>query len=614
MADARGAGYILLVEGESDTRTLWHYGIPALGIPGAATWKADWAQYLDGLAVYVWKEPDMGGETFVTKVGATLPDVRILEAPAGRKDVSECHVLGDDVPALLRRLMAKAKPYKELCATHLAKEAKDARESAGDLMTCPNILERLVGLTRQLGLVGEERAVKLLYLALTSRLLDTPVSVAVKGPSAGGKSFIVETVLRAFPESAYLSFTGMSERAIIYDERPVDHRFIVLYEASGLGVDRPGEPSVLAYCVHSLLSEGCIRYVTVEKTLEGMVPRRIERQGPTGLITTTTWASLHPENETRMLSVTIRDDAAQTRGVFTALAERANGHNSGSPDLRQWRALQRWLELAGEREVTIPYAMALAEKAKPAAVRLRRDFGKLLTLIKAHALLHQASRGRDDQGRIVATLEDYAAVYNLVADLMAEGVGATVSPTVRETVEAVRVLYAEKKEPVTLAELAKRLGLDRSTANRRVLVARELGHVVNLEERWGKPSRLAPGDPLPEETPILPAPEALEEAQPSAHEGVKKIFPFTPRESLHSCTARTAARKPKALPACALGPQSLRLRSSPSIGILRLGMMGTMASSLVATRALSRSLRPFELLAKRPTSGPYRFACGNTTR
>jgi hypothetical protein len=59
----------------------------------------------------------------------------------------------------------------------------------------------------------------------------------------------------------------------------------------------------------------------------------------------------------------------------------------------------------------------------------------LLGLIQTHAILHQAHRERDDRGRVVATLDDYAAVYELTADLVAAGVGASVSPTVREVPE-----------------------------------------------------------------------------------------------------------------------------------------------------------------------------------
>jgi hypothetical protein len=55
----------------------------------------------------------------------------------------------------------------------------------------------------------------------------------------------------------------------------------------------------------------------------------------------------------------------------------------------------------------------------PVAVRLRRDFRLLLSLIEAHALLHRERRDRDEQGRIVATRDDYATVRELVADLFA---------------------------------------------------------------------------------------------------------------------------------------------------------------------------------------------------
>lgn len=54
---------VVLVEGESDCHTLWYHSIPALGLPGAATWREEWAAHLDGIAaIYVVIEPDSGGE------------------------------------------------------------------------------------------------------------------------------------------------------------------------------------------------------------------------------------------------------------------------------------------------------------------------------------------------------------------------------------------------------------------------------------------------------------------------------------------------------------------------------------------------------------------------
>jgi hypothetical protein len=216
----------------------------------------------------------------------------------------------------------------------------------------------------------------------------------MKGPSSGGKSYLTEQVLRFFPESAYYALTAMSEHALAYSEEPLSHRFLVIYEAAGMNSD------FQTYLIRSLLSEGKVRYETVEKTSEGMKPRLIERPGPTGLIVTTTAVRLHPENETRLISLTVTDTQQQTREVMAALAEEAGGP---PPDLRPWHALQEWLE-GVERRVTIPYAKELAAKIPPVAVRLRRDFGAVLNLIKAGALLQQASRKRDREGRIIATI------------------------------------------------------------------------------------------------------------------------------------------------------------------------------------------------------------------
>jgi DNA-binding transcriptional ArsR family regulator len=145
------------------------------------------------------------------------------------------------------------------------------------------------------------------------------------------------------------------------------------------------------------------------------------------------------------------------------------------------------------------------------AVRLRRDFGAVLNLIRAHALLHQATRERDAEGRIVATMEqDYAAVRELVADLVSEGIEATVPATVRETVEAVkRLREGSKGEPVTVAELARELKLDRSAVSRRVRNAKDRGYLRDLEENRRKPSRLVLGDDLPADLEILPNPKKV---------------------------------------------------------------------------------------------------------
>jgi hypothetical protein len=301
-------------------------------------------------------------------------------------------------------------------------------------------------------------------------------------------------VLLFFPGEAFYALTAMSDRALAYSTEPLRHRFLVIYEVPGIASE------FASYLIRSLLSEGRLRYETAGKL--------IEREGPTGLMVTTTSLRLHPENETRMLSLTVSDTQEQTRAVLRALA------NGGArADLSRWQAHQKWLA-ASPCEVVIPYAAALAEMVPPVAIRLRRDFKAILTLIRAHALLHQARRRKDGHGRLIAEVADYAAVRELVADLFAASAEVTIKPELRETVTVVKRLLADgkkkrKRDEVRQADIVKVLKLDKSVVSRRIIAAMDAGVLRNLENRKGRPARLVLGDPLPDEIELLPRSERL---------------------------------------------------------------------------------------------------------
>ena len=83
---------VVLCEGESDTLSLWKHGLPALGIPGATNWKPEFAEYVTGRKLYVWQEPDEGGEKFVDDIVTDLPDALVIISPEGMKDASDLHM------------------------------------------------------------------------------------------------------------------------------------------------------------------------------------------------------------------------------------------------------------------------------------------------------------------------------------------------------------------------------------------------------------------------------------------------------------------------------------------------------------------------------------------
>lgn len=496
IGNAEQDGFVLLVEGESDTHTGWQYGLPVLGLPGAALWREEWAQYFSNIPViYVFLEPDKGGEAVIKWLSKSeLRHKARLVRLKDSKDINELHCADpQSFKQKLKEAMDAAITWKDFDRTDQKKKRQEAWTKCQQLAQEQDILTHFSDSLSRSGVVGEERAAKLIYLCLTSRVLPKPVSVVVKAVSSAGKSFLSESTLKYFPDTAYYALTAMSERALAYSEEPLKHRFMVFYEAAGIKGD------FVSYIIRSLLSEGRLRYETVEKTQGGLKPKMIEREGPTGLLVTTTDLRLHAENETRLFSVSITDTPEQTRSIMQSLAQ----ERRIKTDFQPWHALQDWVGY-GECDVTIPYASALADMVPPVAVRLRRDFGAVLNLIRAHAILHQVNRERDKQGYIIATFSDYAAVRDLVADIVSEGIEMTVSDALRDTVRAVENLKSRNsQEPVTFAAIARELSIDKSTAKRRADAAVEAGYLKNQALK-GRPADLVVGEALPEDQHILP--------------------------------------------------------------------------------------------------------------
>jgi len=497
-----GQERVTLVEGESDCHTLWHHGFAALGLPGANSWKEERdADHLDGIGtIYVVIEPDKGGEAVKRWIAESPIRDRVRLVELGEyKDPSDLHLDSpEQFKARWLEAIAASMPWSENEAFEKRTARREAWEKCEDLARDPNILDRFIADYQRCGVVGEDRNARLLYLAMTSRVFDRPVSVAIKGPSAGGKSFPLEQLLRFFPPETYIARTGMSERALAFGEEPLSHRFLVIAEASGM------EGDMHSYLIRSLLSEGVLRYEFVEKTKDGMKNRLIEREGPTGLFVTTTQVSLHPENETRLLSLIANDSPEQTKAIFAVLAD--EDRDEDAIDFACWHALQDWIG-AGEARVTIPFAKQLTKRISTVATRLRRDVAHVLALIRAHALLHQANRKRDPKERIVAMLDDYRTVRELIADLLSEGAEATVPPTVRETVEVVRTHGTD--DGMTAKAVGEHLGLDKGTAARRCQRAGSLGYLKNLETQRSRPGRHILGSPMPDDVEILPRVEEL---------------------------------------------------------------------------------------------------------
>ena len=86
---------LILVEGESDSLTLWHHGFQALGLPGANSWREGWAGELPASGdIFVIVEPDKGGEATMAWLNRSrIRDrAKIVKMPKETKDPSALYL------------------------------------------------------------------------------------------------------------------------------------------------------------------------------------------------------------------------------------------------------------------------------------------------------------------------------------------------------------------------------------------------------------------------------------------------------------------------------------------------------------------------------------------
>ncbi len=367
------------------------------------------------------------------------------------------------------------------------------------------------------GYGGDIRPALLVHFACTTRILAMrpgamPTHLLLVSPPGAGKNYTVRVNLNLLPTDAYHVIDAGSPRTLIYDDADLRHRVLVFSEADSLPA---GEDNPAASAMRNLLVDHHLHYsVTVRDPETGnFTVREIEKSGPTVLITTAT-RRLGPQLESRLFAVDIPDDQAQIR---QALATQAKLEMAGvtEPDPAVI-AYQELLQAHAPWDVVVPFVSSLSEALgqAPAAARILRDFGKLLALIKAAAVLRHTKRHRDDRGRLVATVDDYRAVHALLADVYtASTTGA--GNRIRQVVTVVAALRAEGVSPVTKHAIAQRMNASAMTAWRHAGLALKGGWLVDKAEGKGnrRPADLDVGDPLPAAD-GLPAPDSLAVALP----------------------------------------------------------------------------------------------------
>jgi hypothetical protein len=467
-----------------------------------------------------------------TRLAAKRPPLErdaLLHAGRGVFNYSLATAREDVKHKMAEAKAAPAPPNAAEVEAERERRRAELEEQARDVLAAADPLTLVDAALRRAGYGGDLAPARIVYLAATSRLLEMrhgnmPVHLLLIGIPGSGKSYTLQTVRALLPSEAHHTVDAGSPRVLIYDTESLRHRVLIFSEADSLP---EGEDNPAASALRTLLQDHVLTYQVVVKDGETgeYVVQTVSRPGPTTLITTAV-KRLGPQLDSRVFVLEVPEDKQRVKQALAtrALIERRGGVDPPDAALMAFQSL---LQIMSPWKVSVPFADSIARAVgeSSAGPRILRDFERLLSLIKSVALLRHQHRRQDENGRWVATIEDYRTVYGLVNEMYVGSTG--VSREIRAVVKAVEDLLKERQAAptqqrpggatayetllerqlgVTGADVARRLEIYPMAASRRIRAALDGGWLVNHSE--GKRQALTLGGPLPE-VDGLPAPERL---------------------------------------------------------------------------------------------------------
>ena len=283
----------------------------------------------------------------------------------------------------------------------------------------PDLIDRIAADYDTLGYVRERKNKLLLYLVMTSRLMDNPLHAIAVSRSGAGKSMLAEITEALCPPEDVESISDLSANAMYYyGEDDLAHKFILIGEKAGSEASE--------YPLRELISRKSItKAVPMKDASTGQTrTTTITVNGPISLIETTSSGELNPENLNRCFVIGIDESEEQTQRIHE-LQRRSytiDGflHKREVDEVRQKHIFsQRSLEPV---QVFNQFAEYLTFPSS--TLRSRRDNDKFLRLINTVCFLHQHQRERKrlslDEGQeisyIECTIDDYRTAYELLSE------------------------------------------------------------------------------------------------------------------------------------------------------------------------------------------------------
>lgn len=314
---------------------------------------------------------------------------------------------------------------------------------------------------------GEEQNKMSLFLLCLSKDFD-PQAIYLMGSSSAGKSYLINQVLGFMPDDCVERFTRSSAHGLEYffKDKNMSGRILVIQETLG-GEQAEGS-------LRPLISkdQDGLRIVTVDFNRQAKV---FNINGCPVYITSTADVDIEHQMTTRVWFLSPDESEEQTREILKYQAKKA----SSLVDIQSKKKelIKDSVKLLRSYKIVVCYAEKLQEKFPANKIKYRRDFEKLLTLVKCSAHLHQYQR-KTEGGILYANLVDLINATGVARDILKQTLMGLPDISIR-ILNTIKEMEQEENQKIkqdtvkfkdlvdiTHQSLARRMQLSESTIRR----------------------------------------------------------------------------------------------------------------------------------------------------
>jgi len=311
-----------------------------------------------------------------------------------------------------------------LAADPLSEAPQEVIDGAMEMLRSPDLFERILTDIESIGVAGEDDLKLTIYVVMTSRLTEKPLSAIVQGASSSGKSFTIETVAKLMPTEAVVQAHDFTDQALYYlPVGSLEHRVVVSGERVQEYRSNSEQAQDNSKAFREMVGSGVLRKAVTVKGPDGKpTTELIEQPGPIAFLESSTAAHVKDEDSTRLLPLVTDESAEQTQKIVEAQRRAAKGLALGDGRKKEiilrHHAIQRLLKPV---RVRIPWIDSISLPVT--SVATRRTYDQFRYAISSVAFLRQHQKEiRKDPAIgdefIEADDVDYAVAYRLMKGVL----------------------------------------------------------------------------------------------------------------------------------------------------------------------------------------------------